>query len=549
MNFSINRGLPLISILWCLAVLAAFTAAFFKGINAILLLPYVAAAMAPALISLLLWPFSRREWVQMLVIFSWITLAIIACFAIAFVPMAILFLCAPAAAALFEREKVVEAMVLSAIFAAIVFYFGKLGYAPDPIANSEQANWGELAGIMATIAFMIGAMFFAASSKGSVEVEASQDNADSFAEAYPGAVMKFGADGNLQMATPAARRLFGIGDDPASHITLSHLGLSEVQEQALVSAFEDLRQEGIGATGAQTSINIDIPENFQGGVEGTLSFAELTLVPQIDGSIFAFTSDCSRIEDKVMKLDNAQSDIQSNAKKEYDEKTLFFAGVSHELRTPLNAIIGFSDMMRSRLFGPLPGKYAEYADLIHDSGQHMLDLVGDVLDMSKVEANKYELNYSEFDAADVVRSSMKMVRPSADAAELVLSADIAANIDLDIQADRRAVRQIMLNLLSNAIKFTPKGGRVTTFANIVDNRLELAVEDTGTGMTARDIKNIGQPYQQANNANLVKARSTGLGLSLVKNLVKLHGGDFEITSHPGVGTKVKVSLPLVKPEV
>ncbi|MCF6275187.1 MAG: ATP-binding protein [Robiginitomaculum sp.] len=563
MNFSINRGLPLISILWCLALLAALIAAYFKGVDAMSLLPFAGVAIAPAIIGLLLWPFSRREWVQMLVIFSWIALAIVACFAIAFVPMAILFLCAPAAAALFEREKVVEAMVFSAIFAAGVFYFGKLGYAPDPIANSDQASWGELAGIMATIAFMIGAMFFAASSKrspnlgdtdlGNTNLDGTahtKDNAYRFAEAYPGAVMEFSANGDLQMATPTARTLFGIGEDRADHITLSNLGLDETQEHALVAAFEDMRE-----TGTQTSININIPRNYQEGSGTSMPYTELTLVPQNDGSVFAFTSERSRAEDTALNLSKAQAQTQetqaniqaqASAKKEYDEKTLFFAGVSHELRTPLNAIIGFSDMMRSRLFGPLPGKYAEYADLIHDSGQHMLDLVGDVLDMSKVEANKYELNYSEFDAADVVRSSIKMVRPSADAAELVLGADIAANTDLDIQADRRAVRQIMLNLLSNAIKFTPKGGRVTTYAHIVRDRLELSVEDTGTGMTAGDIENIGSPYQQASNANLVKARGTGLGLSLVKNLVSLHGGDFDITSHPGVGTKVKVSLPLIR---
>jgi len=540
LNFSINRGLPLISILWCLALLAALAAAYFKGIDAMSLLPFAGVAIAPAIIGLLLWPFSRREWVQMLVIFSWIALAIVACFAIAFVPMAILFLCAPAAAALFEREKVIEAMVFSAIFAAGVFYFGQAGLAPDPIANADQASWGELAGIMATIAFMVGAMFFAASSKQNKDAGYVGDNAYRFAEAFPGAVMQFDADGNLAMATPTARKMFDIGDDQADHITLSSLALGEAQEHSLVAAFDVMRE-----TGEATSLGIDIPEHFKENLGGSSSFMELTLVPQIDGSVFAYTSDYSRIGNKVLNL----TDAQETAKKEFDEKTLFFAGVSHELRTPLNAIIGFSDMMRSRLFGPLPGKYAEYADLIHDSGQHMLDLVGDVLDMSKVGANKYELNYGEFDVADVVRSSMKMIRPSADAAELVLAADIEADRDLIIEADRRAVRQILLNLLSNAVKFTPKGGRITSAAYIKANRMEISVEDTGTGMTAKDIASVGTPYAQNSNANLVKQRSTGLGLSLVKNLTKLHGGDFEITSHPGVGTKVLVSLPLTKPRV
>ena len=542
MNFSINRGLPLISILWCLALLAAFVAAYFRGVDAILLLPYAGVAMAPAVIGLLLWPFSRREWVQMLVIFSWIALAIIACFAIAFVPMAVLFLCAPAAAALFEREKVIEAMVFAAIFAAGVFYFGQAGYGPEPIANSDQASWGELAGIMATIAFMIGSMYFSASKSG-IAKENHSGNTSQFANAYPGAVLKFDANGGLAMASPLARSMFGIDESNEKHIDLSSLALDEAQEQALVVAFERMRE-----TGEHASVSMDIPIKFQKGIVEASPRLDLTLVPQNDGTIFAFTSNYTRVGDKSASLAQNTTQAQNSTKKEFDEKALFFAGVSHELRTPLNAIIGFSDMMRSRLFGPLPGKYAEYADLIHDSGQHMLDLVGDVLDMSKVEANQYALNYCEFDAADVVRSSIKMVRPSADAAALILDSNIEADIDLVVEADRRAVRQILLNLLSNAIKFTPKGGRVTTFTHIKNGRLELAVEDTGTGMTANDIENVGTPFIQAANASMIKERSTGLGLSLVKNLVKLHCGDFNITSHPGVGTKVQVSLPLRKPE-
>lgn len=537
MNFNINRGLPLINLLWCFALLAAFAAAISKGGSASALLPFAGAALVPAVIGILLWPFSDREWVQMLVIFSWIVLAIVSCFAVGFVPMAILFLCAPAVSVFFEREKVVEAMVFAAIFAVIAFYFGKWGLAPDPIASAQQASWSGLAGIIATIAFMLGAMFFAAPSEGLAAGEQAAQEEFRFAEAYPGAVIKFTADGNMLSATRLARNMFDITDEQIEHTSLDVLGLGAEQENALDAAFTKLYE-----TGEQTSVSIDLPESLKTGKDAPSPNMEVTLLPQMDGSVFAFTTDYSRISDKMLSLTNAQI----SAKKEFDEKTLFFAGVSHELRTPLNAIIGFSDMMRSRLFGPLPGKYAEYADMIHDSGQHMLDLVGDVLDMSKVEANKYELTYCEFDVADVVRSSMKMVRPSADAAELTLDANIEADIDLIIEADRRAVRQILLNLLSNAIKFTPKGGRITSSAHINGERIEMSVEDTGTGMTADDIAAVGAPFTQATNSNLVKLRSTGLGLSLVKNLVKLHGGDFTITSHPGVGTKALVSLPLRK---
>ena len=258
--------------------------------------------------------------------------------------------------------------------------------------------------------------------------------------------------------------------------------------------------------------------------------------------VYGFATDRSEISSQLRDLE----DIQASADKQSAEKTLFFAGVSHELRTPLNAIIGFSDMMRSRLFGPLPGKYAEYADLIHDSGQHMLDLIGDVLDMSKVEAGKYELQYDKFDVADVIRSSMKMVRPSADAAQLRMEVDIEAGEELFVQADRRAVRQILLNLLSNAIKFTPKGGHVLVAGKIVEGILNISVEDNGMGMSPDDLGKIGQAYTQTKSAQMVDARGSGLGLSLVKNLVELHHGRVVVTSHPGAGTNINIYLPITK---
>ncbi|MBL4854049.1 MAG: HAMP domain-containing histidine kinase [Robiginitomaculum sp.] len=539
MNFNTNRGLALNSIIWISALLAAFVAAYFKGADAKTLLPFAGVAMLPALLGLILWPFSRHEWVQVFVIFSWIALAIVASFAIAFIPMAILFLCAPAAAALFERAKVVEAMFFAAIFAGAVFYFRQAGFAPEPIASIEQANWGILAGIMATIAFMVGAMYVSAGDN--VPQDPASEAKIGFADAYPGAAMKFTPDGYLEMATQNARRILAIKDADIENASLTSLFSGDGNKLPMLGALDTLHDST-----DPVSFAVSLPNSVQGDRDAPKLAPrkmEFTLVPLEDGSFYAYSVDGSLKEDAIQALEDAKS----SAKKESDEKTLFFAGVSHELRTPLNAIIGFSDMMRSRLFGPLPGKYAEYADLIHDSGQHMLDLVGDVLDMSKVEAQQYQLNYDSFDAADVVRSSIKMVRPSADAAELTLDVDIEVDKDLVVEADRRAVRQILLNLLSNAIKFTPKGGRITSSAYIKDGRLELGVSDTGTGMNARDLEAIGKPYQQAPNAGMIKGRSSGLGLALVKNLTQLHGGDFSITSHPGVGTNVLVSLPLQKP--
>lgn len=541
MNISSHRGLLFSNLIWACAIAAALGAALLKGAAPDTLLPYAGAALFPAITGLLLWPFARAEWAQMLVIFSWIGLAIIACFAISFVPMAVLFLCAPLAAALFEREKVIEAMVLSAIFAAIVFYAGRFGFAPDPIASAAQSGWGEVAGIMATIAFMLGAMFSVSSKTGSSAEEIQNEtpvSVSGFAQAYPGAALKFDESGVLLSASDKALSLFGLSDEHMGNLSISDLMPdSDDNINELANAFEKT-----GLTGKPETALVTAPLDYQ-NTQDHPAHVSFDLVPQGDGSVFVFGSDQSGVMAKLSELENEQISAANLA----SEKTLFFAGVSHELRTPLNAIIGFSDMMRSRLFGPLPGKYAEYADLIHDSGQHMLDLIGDVLDMSKVEAGKYELHYGAFDIADVVRSSMKMLRPAADAAEVVMDAEIAADNDLIIEADRKAVRQILLNLLSNAVKFTPKGGRITVMANIENDVLNLSVKDNGVGMNSADLSKIGTPYSQADNAQLIKSRGTGLGLSLVKNLTDLHKGQFKIDSHPGAGTCVKIQLPVVKP--
>ena len=226
------------------------------------------------------------------------------------------------------------------------------------------------------------------------------------------------------------------------------------------------------------------------------------------------------------------------------DKTLFLAGMSHELRTPLNAIIGFSDMMKARLFGPIPAKYAEYADLIHESGRHLVDLVGDVLDMSKIESEHYKLNKEPFDICEVVRSCVKLMQLGADEAGVRLSVDLPDHA-VPVLADRKAMRQILFNLLSNAIKFTPGDGRVTTGIELDGDTVILEVRDNGVGMSEEDASRVGQPFQQAESAKNSDARGTGLGLSLVKALSELHGGTFALRSELGQGTRIILDLPIV----
>jgi cell cycle sensor histidine kinase DivJ len=226
-------------------------------------------------------------------------------------------------------------------------------------------------------------------------------------------------------------------------------------------------------------------------------------------------------------------------------KSRFLANMSHELRTPLNAIMGFSDIMRQRLFGPMSDRYSEYAQLIHESGAHLLELINDVLDMSKIEAERFELAREDFDARDAISAVLRLMRGEADRAGINLRGSLPA-VPLEAEADRRAVKQIAMNLLSNALKFTPRGGAVTITARGTGRVLELIVTDTGVGIAGEDLARLGRPFEQAGGADQRQAGS-GLGLSLVRAFARLHGGDMEITSVVGEGTTVTVRMPVLIP--
>lgn len=226
-------------------------------------------------------------------------------------------------------------------------------------------------------------------------------------------------------------------------------------------------------------------------------------------------------------------------------RSRFLANMSHELRTPLNAIMGFSDIMRARMFGALPAKYGDYAELIHESGRHLMDLINDVLDMSKIEAERFQLNLETFDAREPVNAALRLMRLQADDVGVQLRGRLPAHA-VTVEADRRAVKQIVLNLVSNALKFTPKGGLVAVSADGAAGALEIVVADTGVGIADEDVVRLGKPFEQAGDAGS-QALGSGLGLSLVKAFAQLHGGDMSIESRLGEGTAVTVRLPVLKP--
>ncbi len=227
-------------------------------------------------------------------------------------------------------------------------------------------------------------------------------------------------------------------------------------------------------------------------------------------------------------------------------KSRFLANMSHELRTPLNAIIGFSDMLKLEMFGKLGNpRYVEYAQLINQSGGLLLDLISDILDMSKIEAGKYDLHREMIDVNDVVAQAVKLVAGRADAGGLTLTTEISdAAAALPVYADSRALTQILLNLLSNAVKFTPTGGAVQISAQAISCGIRFVVSDTGRGIAKSDIPRLTHAFEQVSNDAELSKQGTGLGLALVRSLAELHGGKIKIESELDQGTSVSVDIPV-----
>ena len=224
-------------------------------------------------------------------------------------------------------------------------------------------------------------------------------------------------------------------------------------------------------------------------------------------------------------------------------KGRFLATVSHELRTPLNAIIGFSDLLLHRdISGDLAPKQAEQVGLIRDAGNHLLSVVNAILDVSRIESGSYRIAVEPFELEPAVELCCAMLEPQAAERGVTLAAKLPYGLG-QVLGDRRAVQQILINLLSNAIKFTPSGGRVTVSAACGDGTVRILVNDTGIGIGDEDLARLGQPFVQVHNDYTRQFQGTGLGLSLVKGLVKLHGGSMSIESAPGLGTTVTVGLP------
>jgi signal transduction histidine kinase len=285
-----------------------------------------------------------------------------------------------------------------------------------------------------------------------------------------------------------------------------------------------------------------------GGHPRVLSFSGAPLrgpTGSLTGGVIVFRDvtgrrDIERLKDQMLhEVEQKSRQLELAGR----HKSEFMANMSHELRTPLNAIIGFSEVLQEGLFGELNEKQSDYVNDILDSGRHLLSLINDVLDISKVEAGRMELEPGKFSLIEALDRGLTIVRERASRNGIGLSLDVEGEIG-PIEADERKIKQVIFNLLSNAVKFTPYGGHVEVVARLVDGHAEVAVRDSGPGIAPEDQERIFEDFRRAPGGGSAAVEGTGLGLPLARRFIELHGGQLWVESQPGLGSAFTFTLPL-----
>ena len=443
-------------------------------------------------------------------------------------PLAVLCL-APAVIACLWRRRDLLALGAGASVAAVGVAALASVLASLPTVRPDVAPW--LAGsalVFVAVGIAGGLTAFRAEVGAERRRDDHRDRVQRLLEFQPTLLLHLNRSGAVLAAVGAS-----LAGSPASLVG-RHLGhmVADSDLPTLASALHMAGQAGAG------SLQIELVVAARDTPEGCW---EITLRRAGDDWIVASLRDARGQRNRERQLDAARA----AAEQRDAGKSRFLANMSHELRTPLNAIMGFSDIMRQRLFGPMADRYADYAELIHESGSHLLELINDVLDMSKIEAERFELFVERLDARDALSSVLRLMRGEADRAGVNLRGVLPPE-PLLVDADRRALKQIALNLISNALKFTPQGGAVTVSLAAGASNLELEVADTGVGISPEDLQRLGRPFEQAGDAGQ-RAAGSGLGLSLVRAFAELHGGDMQVESVVGTGTTVTVRMPVLAP--
>jgi signal transduction histidine kinase len=316
----------------------------------------------------------------------------------------------------------------------------------------------------------------------------------------------------------------------------------QIPDLTATGAYEGHLRDALVASGTRALLAVPLLRDDR--VLGGLVMSRRTpgeFAPEVVGLLKAFaTQSALAIQNarlfRELEIKSRELEVASQHKSE------FLASMSHELRTPLNAIIGFSDVLLQGMFGDTNEKQTEYLRDILASGQHLLSLINDILDLSKIEAGRMDLDVGDFHLPTAIDDTMLLMRERAGRRGVALDRHVDERVR-DIRADQRKVKQVLLNLLSNAVKFTPEGGRITVSAALTDDVVEISVADTGLGIAPEDHDAVFEEFRQVGKAEK-KAEGTGLGLALCRKFVELHGGRISVRSELGQGPTFTFSLPL-----
>jgi signal transduction histidine kinase len=356
-----------------------------------------------------------------------------------------------------------------------------------------------------------------------------------------------GRELQLARAGPLADRLERLTNELVNKAEADMVASIEAAHGAYVGSRRVVIGFAVGAIGLALALGYAISWSVIGPVQlmndrmrqiAAGDFAPHVRVPNQD-ELGALAANLNRMSDELGRL---YRELEAASR----HKSEFLASMSHELRTPLNAIIGFSEVLQERMFGELNAKQAEYIDDIIGSGRHLLSLINDILDLSKIEAGRMELDKVRFSLPAALENALTLVRERATRHGVAVSLTVAPGVG-DIVGDERNVRQILLNLLSNAVKFTPEGGRVSVTAVPANGMVEVSVTDTGIGIAPEDQEAIFEEFRQAGSDYARKREGTGLGLTLARKFVELHGGRIWVKSEVGKGSTFTFTLPVKGP--
>jgi len=470
-------------------------------------------------------------------------------------PLILWLLLVPLEAALSRRRVMTYwGVIVSCLTLFTLFFATVAGVLPDPLTSgigdeafaffstlAAVAYAGGLAGAVQTI-----------NRQSSAALNVSQESYRFLADNATDLITRHSSDGSVLFASKACEQIIGVAADELEREGLLewiHVADRPAYMRAISTSAIELK-----AISEELRIRKSCLDEA-GNTNTEYSWVEMRCRPvsKIEGrvrnkpgraEVLAVSRDISLRKAQELELARAKEHAESANR----AKSLFVASISHELRTPLNAIIGFSDILSVQLGKVEKGeKFVEYCDIIQESGQHLAKIVNDILDLSKIEAGKFEISPEACNLDELITICCETVGPQAGLTDITVEYE-SPDWDGEIKCDERAIKQILLNLLSNAVKFSDDGGRVQVFSDRVKGNAILRVVDHGVGISKENISKLGQPFVQAENEYCRKFEGTGLGLCVVTGLVGLHGGEMKINSEVGLGTTVEITLPLGGPK-